>query len=393
MSLINQVLKDIEKSDNQPPPLKLIPVSPEKNQLTLIKSIFIFVIIAISIFSYWILNSRSSAKINDNKITSTENLSGKNHPIEQQQSFEHQESKSHLASNKSMTEEAFGNKNTSISSNNELTNLAAENLQKSNKSKTTTDSSIAEKSHSLKIAQEINDKSQKQKKTESTLAKIDREKSKDNKRIETNFALKKDFQKDEQKTIKVVSSRTQLNIKLKSITDGLDTFGAEHSLKQLQALITENPDFHPARLQLIKLAWQHDRSLLRIALNDAVKQAPEQPAFFNAAARYYLEEGNAQAALDVLEDYRSIEKSAELLKVRALLNQKIGNHLSAIKDYQKVLSMVKDNNEAYLAMAISLEAVGETQNALVSYRRALSGNRLNQQQVQFIQNKLRSLQG
>ncbi len=162
---------------------------------------------------------------------------------------------------------------------------------------------------------------------------------------------------------------------------------------QLQNLIQRQPSFHAARLQLIKLAWQYDRILLRDALLAAVKIAPDQPAFFNAAARFYLEEGDAQAALNTLEKYNAIDKSAELLKIRALVNQKMGNHVSAIRDYQKVLAMVKDNNDAYLAMAISLEAVGETQNALTSYRRALDGKSLTPQQVRLIENKLSSLQG
>ncbi|TQV88537.1 tetratricopeptide repeat protein [Aliikangiella coralliicola] len=197
-----------------------------------------------------------------------------------------------------------------------------------------------------------------------------------------------------QSEIKTKSLATQLNEKLRSIQSEKKLFGAEHAITKLKVLVQQNPRFDPARLQLIKTAWESKHPELSSFLQRAVKESPSQPAFRIAAARYFVEQNDLATAESFLLDLSQLnEVQPSLLQTRAIIRQKQSRHQLAIQDYGRILGISPNRGDIYIALGISLEALGQINQAKLSFQNALKDNRLSSQQVEFVRQKLSIHQG
>lgn len=364
MSLINQVLKDIEKNNTQKSSVALAAVDNSAKTLFSPTTVILF-LIALSILSYLFYKSQNSQTIPNNVA---EIPAG---------SLEHKVEKKHSSSE---------NKEVPIKNENEdTTKITIDKLLiESNK--------IVSKSQVKTSSNTISDFSQSTTKEVATnsVQTIQRIPTSQKKKVPNEKAVPAH---KESERIKVVSNETKLKSQLQRIIKEQSQKGIIHAIAELEELLASHPNFHAARLQLIKLSWRADRANLENRLINAISINPPQPSFYAAASRFFIEERKYDRTLEILNKYPNVEFTDDLLQVRALTFQKKGDHLSAVRDYQKLINIKPNKDPIYLAMAISLEALGEGNRAKASYQKALNGNTLNDQQRSFIQRKLSSLKG
>ncbi|MCW8875617.1 MAG: hypothetical protein OQK51_01055 [Kangiellaceae bacterium] len=196
------------------------------------------------------------------------------------------------------------------------------------------------------------------------------------------------------KPVKRETLASQLNRQLQRIMADQNKLGVHQTIVRLEDLVQQNPQFEKAHLSLIKLAWQIEYSALEQVLLFAVENNPEQPAFRIATARYYLQQENYLGAESIIQSTSGNKLSSpSLLQVRALIYQKQNKHQLAVNDYALLLKQTQKKAGVYLALAISLEALGEVDKAEQSYRNALREEQLNSRQIEFVKNKLLYLKG
>jgi len=392
MSLVNQVLKDLEKNTLQSN-LKLQAVSDKPSNFPVNKTVLFTStgLALMALYFFW------PQKPNDTGLHSEFN----NAVISQnsKKTTDHSEStsiKANLVDSKTDIKAKVQKEENKTASNKEETG-GVRNDELTRKAKLT--SSKSDSVSSFKSESKSKPKSdsiaklQPKTKPNSNLARIESSKAILSENKSTIAKTSNIIESKNKKSIKKTSNESQLKLRLSQIIKDRSIFGTQHAFDNLNRLVNENPAFDQARLQLIKLAWTDQRTLLPAILEKAIIQSPEQSAFYVAYARYYLEERQTQNAFSVINQFQNIDNSAEVLKFRALLNQKLNNHQAAVRDYQKVIQLASANDSTYLALGISLEAIGETERAKNSYRKALTGRSLSSQQLKFVENKLSSLQG
>ena len=204
-----------------------------------------------------------------------------------------------------------------------------------------------------------------------------------------------DKEKDEFLVTKVKKEtlNSQLNRELNAILQAQSNRNKQQTIELLQQLVQEHPQFMPGHLNLIKTAWQANHPQLKSMIDTAIERHPKQPAFIIMNARFYLQNKEYALAEKAISQIDGTAPSETLLQTRALIFQKQNKHQLAINDYTLLLKRTKNKSSTYLALAISLEALGKNQQAKQSYQFALQAKQLNSLQTEFVKNKLAYIQG
>ena len=74
------------------------------------------------------------------------------------------------------------------------------------------------------------------------------------------------------------------------------------------------------------------------------------------------------------------------------LYQKNKQHMHAVKYFSQALRLIPANSIWWMGQGISLEAVGQIQQALDSYQQAISTERLTTQLSEFVLQRINSIQ-
>jgi|GEM_PF-3001117 len=196
------------------------------------------------------------------------------------------------------------------------------------------------------------------------------------------------------KSIIQESQQTRLKKQLQQIqqNSALQTYG--DSKDQLLALLQKHPEFHPARLLLFKLAAAHADPELSRWFMAALQNFPKVSAYRLGAARYFFERSQWLEAentlLEIQPDWANYDA---LLQMRGLTRQKMSKHRAAIIDYSAIIARSPNRGDIYLAMGISFDALGDQVQAKRSFQNALSDRRLSKRQQQFALDKINQYQG
>ncbi len=370
MSLVNQVLNDLEKNQVNEQKLSLEAVQKNRLPLTYILITALLIILAAA----WFWFNQKSAPLNTlPKIPVAQQSQILDSPVSNEANGAPK--KNQNTTNKTLTQKTAEPKPIAINSASQLI-THKDNAKKNNstvliKPKATTNKQAqSEKSQTL-LTKKVDKKTK-------TVA---------------NSSLDNNSKLPSQTPVKVRSSTTQLQSQLAQIINNEKQQGTKLAINQLEQLLTKHPNFDKARLTLIQYQWKNNSTQLASSLKQAIAISPNQNAFYSVAARYYLSKKQYQQALNFVNQHPKIESAYEILNTRALIYQRLNNHQAAIKDYQKVIPQLANKSPAFLALGISLESLGDVKNARASYQRALSFKTLNQKQTQFVLNKLNQLQG
>jgi len=156
-----------------------------------------------------------------------------------------------------------------------------------------------------------------------------------------------------------------------------------------------NPAHHEARLTLASLLLDNKRlSDAKDVLNTGLQISPEQNEFRIALARLQVNAGDQAAALNTLEQGLPYAANrADYYAFLATLLQRSGQHDAAITHYTKAIALENNTNSVktntLVGLGISLQAVGKLENAQQVFTRAQQTGSLSPALASFVDQQLK----
>lgn len=169
---------------------------------------------------------------------------------------------------------------------------------------------------------------------------------------------------------------------------------AEGSMVQAQQvlrdLIEQYPDFIPARETLVGQLVQEGKMDDAEKLLDAgLKLDPNQVNFIQIKARLLVTQGKIESALNLLQSAPpAIEANPDYHAFIAALYQQRGEPLVAAQIYEKLLRLQPNNSKWWVGLGIALENIGKHNQALEAYNRAESSGQLTPELRAYIRTRM-----
>lgn len=366
MSVVNQMLRDLEQSQAEVKQLPLqSAIESGGNSRLIIGALLLLVVAALFYFGYDTFITPDNGA---SKIDLPQEFIAK--PLPPAVESDDENPGILISENKSVPI-LPAKKEAAASSNRKLTSSPPLPMVKAGDKQTTVTSDTAESKKGIR-AQKIND-----------IKKIELA-SADNKI--SSPATKQKFKSQSRSTI--IKKRFE---KIKALNGNVSV---TQTKSQLENLLQDASNFHPARLFLINLMWRQNDPQTNESIKTAIKLFPRESAYRLTAARFFINQSNLAEAESALIDVNEVYPSAaQLIQTRAVVRQKLGKHQLAIADYQSLLRLSPASADIYIALGISFGASGQTRQATASFERALADPRISQRQQQFIKNKLALYQG
>lgn len=168
------------------------------------------------------------------------------------------------------------------------------------------------------------------------------------------------------------------------LRDG-DQAGAEAALHEALLAVPGHGDAAQALAAL--LVQQGRGSAAETLLADALAANPRQPALVLLRARLLADAGRDRDAAALLEHRDDVESLALL----GALQQRLGDDAAAARTYRRALTRAPQQGAWWLGLAISLERTREPAAALDAYRRALADARLDAQVDAYVRARIAAL--
>ena len=128
-------------------------------------------------------------------------------------------------------------------------------------------------------------------------------------------------------------------------------------------------------------------------LSEGVKVVPEYPLFAQLYARVLLEQSNPKLAIKILEHgSASMDVAPDYYALLAATYQRVNNHAKAIEIYLQLVKVRPEVGIWWLGLGISLEKSGKSKEALEAYQRAQKTGSLKSGLVKFTNNRVSALQ-
>jgi MSHA biogenesis protein MshN len=187
-------------------------------------------------------------------------------------------------------------------------------------------------------------------------------------------------------THKLFEQRIQLSLK-----NG-DTAAA---MKDLNSLIALEPRNASARKRLASLEFaQGNPKRAAFLLDQGIKLSPADSSMRLMLARLlFREDRNAQALSLLIEHPKSVIADNELLSFRAALAEKQKDYATSLQDYAVLLKRQPGNARWMLGLAISQDKQKMYGEAIITYKKVKSSNQLSTQVVSFVDGRLAALAG
>jgi Tfp pilus assembly protein PilF len=161
-----------------------------------------------------------------------------------------------------------------------------------------------------------------------------------------------------------------------------------------QAALKEFPRHLASREALASLLIATGQPLEAEALlGEGVELHPEHGRFVAAYARLIAERGDTAAAILRLEALLARQPNAgsEAVALLAALYQQAGNHSDAVTRYRQVISADPQQANSWVALSISLEALGERADAVVALREAARIGNMLPEVERYVEQRLQQL--
>tara|TARA_R110000737_G_scaffold317150_2_gene327680 strand:- start:3553 stop:4746 length:1194 start_codon:yes stop_codon:yes gene_type:complete len=189
-------------------------------------------------------------------------------------------------------------------------------------------------------------------------------------------------------------SRTQLSpqaLAANKITEAEQAM-ERNDISKAEALFEEvllvMPEHETARKQLAAL-WYGKRSYQDAVnlLSQGIALAPQAEEMRIMSARIYYEQGQARQAYDILNPVKH-STSTELQALLANASAELNEHANAIIAYRKLINLEPSMGRWWLGLAVSLDSLGKFLPARDAYKQAIARNNLSSSATQFARQRL-----
>lgn len=142
--------------------------------------------------------------------------------------------------------------------------------------------------------------------------------------------------------------------------------------RQLQQALSVDPRHVHARELQVALALKNGRTReAQQLLEESMRLAPKHYPFAQLLARIHVEQGVEPKALALLEQAAPLAASdADYMSLLAALYQRQGRHADAVAAYRRTVEIRPDDARAWVGLGISLEMEKDPDAARASYQRA-----------------------
>lgn len=163
--------------------------------------------------------------------------------------------------------------------------------------------------------------------------------------------------------------------------------------ENLDEALTLDPDYLPARILMLQtLVKANATTELDRFLDDSLRRYPSQLAFVTARAQLQMRRRDFATAAATLEriDPHQVEDPTYLAQLAASYQQ-LRRFENAAELYQRLTTIQPEKTEHWLGLAVSADSLQHRQTAIQAYRRALEKNNLTGDVVDYINQRLRAL--
>jgi len=195
--------------------------------------------------------------------------------------------------------------------------------------------------------------------------------------------------------IKIPDANSLLTQQYQQALNAAEKGEYDSALQQLENIVQSSPEFKEARVSLAAL-------LLDQGFTDKAKQviakglelSPGYPGLIELRARLLTLNGKLKEALTYLQmNPPSITDNPQYHAFIAALYEQTNQYLPAFKLYRQLLQLDDTNSYWWMGLGISLEKLGRPNSAAAAYGKALEEGNLDLSAMNFLQNRLQSLRG
>ena len=170
----------------------------------------------------------------------------------------------------------------------------------------------------------------------------------------------------------------------------LDTGDESGAQGEWEAALNAAPGHQAARRSLAKSYAASGQYRRAETLLNAVDPDPETARL---KAQIYLKQGKTEQAETVLEPSADSEDDPYRLAVQGALRQKQGRYGEAADAYNRALRRQPAQSKWWLGLAISLEGQEHYQDAIAAYRRVLAAGAPSREVARYVESRIEALQG
>lgn len=160
--------------------------------------------------------------------------------------------------------------------------------------------------------------------------------------------------------------------------------------ENLKEALQLDPHYLPARTLLLQtLLKSHADAELGEFVDDSLQLFPSNLLFIKTRAHMYVQQKNFAAAVNILEriDADTVDDGAYLALLAAGYQQ-LQRFPQAARIYRQLTQIQPDKAEHWLGLAIAQDKLNQPQSAVQAYRQALDKKTLNAEVVSYIKQRL-----
>jgi MSHA biogenesis protein MshN len=165
------------------------------------------------------------------------------------------------------------------------------------------------------------------------------------------------------------------------------------ALSPLETALQLDPDNTEARRTLAGLLLEGRRNAeAERILQDGLRLDPEQSSLAMLLARLQVERGALPQALETLQTTLPFaDQKADYHAFVAAVLQRLDRHREAITQYQIALHLSPDSAVWWMGLGISFQAVDDDEDARNAYKHAIGLHQLNAELLAFVEKRLQAL--
>ncbi|MFD0913547.1 tetratricopeptide repeat protein [Methylophilus luteus] len=193
---------------------------------------------------------------------------------------------------------------------------------------------------------------------------------------------------------KHVRPEQQVNVLIQKAVDHEQKGRLSEALATLRQALVTYPQSEDARQLLAAYLFENKQETEAVALLQAgIKRFPEQAGLARSLAKWQLAHKQPEAVLQTLKPHAyAFARDAEAQWMQAIAYQQLNQHQAALPYFERALVLQPGQAQWQVAYAISLQASGQNAQALQQLQ-AAQGQPLSDRLAEFVAQRIRQLGG